>query len=88
MLLIARLNVDISIPTKRISVMEIEKGGDMRTFEEEEVFTIAQVQKRLKIGKTKAHALIATRSIPSFRVGKLVRVKKADLERFIEDNRY
>ncbi len=60
----------------------------MSTFEEEEVFTIAQVQKHLKIGKTKVHDLIATRSIPSFRVGRAVRVMKKDLDRYIEENRY
>ncbi len=51
--------------------------------------TIAEVQRRLSIGRTQAYALLAKREIPAVRIGsKSLRVTQEDLERYIEENRY
>lgn len=64
------------------------RGGEIVTAEDQEFLTIADMQRRLKIGKSKAHALVATRSIPSVRIGRIVRIRRVDLERWLEDHRY
>jgi excisionase family DNA binding protein len=63
-------------------------GGEIVTAEDQEFLTIAEMQRRLKIGKSKAHSLVATRSIPSVRIGRIVRIRTVDLERWLEDHRY
>ena len=60
----------------------------MTTSDNQEFLTISQIQQRLQIGRSTAYSLVATRSIPSIRVGKCLRIRRSDLERFIEDNRY
>lgn len=49
---------------------------------------IAEVQRRLSIGRTRVYQLLAKREIPAVRIGRSLRVRREDLERFIEDNRY
>lgn len=60
----------------------------MKISDDQEFLTISQIQERLQIGKSKAHSLVATRSIPSIRIGRTVRIRRAELERWIEDHRY
>ena len=54
----------------------------------EEMLTIRDVQATLKCGKTTAYSLVSRRLIPATRVGRSLRIRRSDLERFIEDNRY
>ena len=52
------------------------------------LYPIAEIQRRLSIGRSKAYELVATRRLPAVKVGKALRVRAEDLTRFIEENRY
>jgi excisionase family DNA binding protein len=52
----------------------------------EELLTVEQVQELLKVGRTFAYSLIRSGELPSYRVGRLVRVRRRDMERWLEDN--
>jgi excisionase family DNA binding protein len=52
----------------------------------EELLTVEQVQELLKVGRTFAYSLIRSGELPSYRVGRLVRVRRRDIERWLEDN--
>jgi excisionase family DNA binding protein len=60
----------------------------MKVPDDQQLLTVLQLQKRLQIGKSKAYSLLATRSIPSIRIGRCLRIRKSDLDRYISDNRY
>jgi excisionase family DNA binding protein len=49
-------------------------------------FTAVEISSILKISRALAYRLIAQGQIPSVRFGRTVRVKQADLERFLEQN--
>jgi excisionase family DNA binding protein len=44
-----------------------------------------QLAQYLGIGRTFAYQLLAKKRIPSFTIGKLRRVRKADVDRYIEE---
>jgi excisionase family DNA binding protein len=44
-----------------------------------------QVAERLGIGRTFIYKLLAEKQIPSFTIGKLRRVREADLDRYIQE---
>lgn len=48
-----------------------------------EILTIPEVAKYLKLSKSKTYALVQRREIPHIKVGKNVRVRVADLERWL-----
>jgi excisionase family DNA binding protein len=48
-----------------------------------ELLTVKQVAERLGIGKTLAYSLVADGRLPSHRIGGAIRVRPADLERFL-----
>lgn len=48
----------------------------------------AQLQDWLGLGRTKTYELLQSGGIRSYRVGRLVRVRKDDVEEFLERNRY
>ncbi len=52
----------------------------------ERLYTVAEVQRRLCIGRSKAYELVATRQIPGVRIGRSLRIREQDLRRFIENN--
>ena len=52
------------------------------------LLTPAQLQAWLGCGRTKLYELLQTGEIPSYRVGRLVRVRKEDVEEYLERNRY
>lgn len=54
----------------------------------ERLYKIAEVQRRLSIGRSKAYELVATRQLPGVKIGSSLRVREQDLRRFIENNRY
>ena len=51
------------------------------------LYTVEDVQRRLSISRTKAYEL-CTREIPTVRIGRSVRVRKEDLDHFIEKHRH
>ena len=54
---------------------------------EEELLTIEQVQELLKVGRTFAYSLVKSGELPSYRVGRLLRIRRTDVEQWLEHNR-
>jgi putative molybdopterin biosynthesis protein len=52
----------------------------------DEIFTIPEVAKYLKISKSKLYYLVQRNQIPHVRIGRNVRIRKADLNAWIEAN--
>jgi excisionase family DNA binding protein len=50
--------------------------------------TVADLCEVLGIGRTLAYQLIAERTIPAVRIGRAIRVRKADVEKWLEENPY
>ena len=50
-----------------------------------EILTLKQCQEILQIGKNLMLFLVHNEEIPAFRVGKQWRIRKSDLERYIEN---
>jgi len=59
----------------------------MGTVTEEELLTVEQVQRMLQTGRTFTYSLIRTGELPSYRVGRLLRVRRRDVERWLEANK-
>jgi excisionase family DNA binding protein len=51
------------------------------------LYTVAEVQRMLKISRGRAYELLSTGQIPDVRIGKLLRVRGADLEAYLESCR-
>ena len=51
-----------------------------------EILTLKQCQEILQIGKNLMLFLVHNEEIPAFRVGKQWRIKRLDLERFMDEN--
>lgn len=51
-----------------------------------EILTLKQCQEILQVGKNLMLFLVHNEEIPAFRVGKQWRVRKSDLERFVEEH--
>lgn len=47
-----------------------------------------ELQDLLKCGRTFCYSILARNEIPSYKVGKLRRIKLVDVERWLEDNKY
>lgn len=60
----------------------------MTTIDTEELMTVAEVQERFKIGRSKIYEIVARRELPAVRIGRAVRLRKADVEKYLEDSRY
>ena len=58
------------------------------TLATKEWLTVADLCEVLGIGRTLAYQLIAERTIPAVRIGHAIRVRKADVEEWLEENRY
>lgn len=48
----------------------------------------ADLQTWLGCGRTKCYELLQTGEIPSYRIGRLVRIRKEDVEEYLERHRY
>jgi len=59
----------------------ILRGGKM-----DNILTIPEVAKYLKMSKSKIYALVQTGRIPYIRIGKNVRVKEGELQKWLENN--
>jgi excisionase family DNA binding protein len=53
---------------------------------EKEWLTIAELQDWLGLGRSKAYELTATREIPSYRIGRILRVRRQDVEQWLEQH--
>jgi excisionase family DNA binding protein len=53
----------------------------------EELMTVEQVQELLKVGRTFAYSLVRSGELPSYRVGRLIRIRRRDVERWLESGR-
>jgi excisionase family DNA binding protein len=60
----------------------------MRQEIEQEFITISELQKILNVGRTTAYGLVATGELRAIRVGRAVRVRRADLDRWAERQSY
>jgi putative molybdopterin biosynthesis protein len=53
----------------------------------DELLTVEQVQELLKVGRTFAYALVRSGQLPSYRVGRLLRIRRRDVEHWLESRR-
>lgn len=60
----------------------------MRATLEQEWISVAQMQKLIGIGRTKAYELIATGEIPAVKIGRVLRVNRRQLDKWLEQQRY
>jgi excisionase family DNA binding protein len=58
------------------------------TAREKEWLSLKDVQRTLGIGKTKAYELVATGELPAVRIGRCIRVNRAELEGWLQAQRY
>lgn len=48
----------------------------------------AELQEWLRCGRSTAYKLLETGAIRSYKVGRLIRIKRSDVITFLEENRY
>jgi excisionase family DNA binding protein len=53
-----------------------------------EFISAEELSQWLVLGKTRTWELLASGEIPSYKIGRLRRIKKADVERYLEARRY
>lgn len=54
---------------------------------QQEWFSAEDLRRWLGLGKTKTQELLQTGEIPSYRIGRIRRIRRDDIERFLERNR-
>ena len=50
----------------------------------EDFLAVTELQRYLNLGRTKTYELIASREIPSYKIGHAVRVRRQDVEEFLD----
>lgn len=55
--------------------------------EEKEWLTIADFQNWIGLGRSKAYQLVQSGEIPSYRIGRVVRLRRKDVEAWLAENR-
>ena len=53
-----------------------------------EWLSVADLCEFLGIGRTLAYQLIAEHAIPAVRIGRAIRVRRTDVQQWLEENRY
>jgi excisionase family DNA binding protein len=67
----------------------VEKGQEgMRQESEQEFITINQLQSILGVGRTTAYGLVSSGELRAIKVGRAIRVRRADLDRWAERHSY
>ena len=67
----------------------VEKGKQsMGPENEQEFISLNDLQEILGIGRTKAYDLVTSGELPAIRVGRAIRVRRADLDRWAERQSY
>jgi excisionase family DNA binding protein len=56
--------------------------------QEQEWFSAEDLRRWLGLGKTKVQELLQTGEIPSYRIGRVRRIRRADVEYFLEQVRF
>ena len=62
-----------------------QKRSSLSESRNEKLLSPEQLAECLGIGRTFAYQLLAKKRIPSFTIGKLRRVRKSDVDRYIEE---
>jgi excisionase family DNA binding protein len=70
---------------EEMDTTKAKKGSRLSGGEGEKLLSPEQVAERLGIGRTFTYKLLAEKRIPSFTIGKLRRVREADLDRYIQE---
>ena len=52
----------------------------------EKIYTVAEVAKYLKLSKSKVYYMVQNCEIPYIKIGRNVRIRKADLKQFLDGN--
>ena len=60
----------------------------MNTPVEKEWLTIGNLQDWLGLSRSKTYELIRTGEIPSYKIGRVLRLRKQDVEQWLEQHRY
>jgi excisionase family DNA binding protein len=61
------------------------KGPETRTSARDELLSPEQLAAHLGIGRTLTYQILAQKRIPSFTIGKLRRVRRVDVDRYVEE---
>jgi excisionase family DNA binding protein len=56
--------------------------------ERQEWFTADGLVRWLGIGRTKTYEMLSSGEIPSYRIGRLLRIRRRDVEAWLERNKY
>jgi excisionase family DNA binding protein len=59
----------------------------MKTQVEQEWYTVDELQQWLRLGRSKTYELIQRGEIPSYRIGRILRIRRQDVEVWIEQNK-
>ncbi len=59
----------------------------METQLKQEWYTVDELQRWLRLGRSKTYELIQSGEIPSYRIGRTLRVKRQDVEAWLEHNK-
>jgi excisionase family DNA binding protein len=59
----------------------------MDTEEKQEWYTVDELQRWLRLGRSKTYELIQRGEIPSYRIGRILRIRRQDVEVWIEQNK-
>jgi putative molybdopterin biosynthesis protein len=59
----------------------------METQEKQEWYTVDELQRWLRLGRSKTYELIQRGEIPSYRIGRILRIRRQDVEVWIEQNK-
>jgi len=75
------------------AVLEFEEAVEGRTLNrpearDSELLSIPQACQYLGMGKSWVYRRIHNQEIPSVRLGRTIKVKRSDLEQYLEDHRY
>ncbi len=54
----------------------------------QEWYTVDELQRWLKLGRSKTYELIQSGEIPSYRIGRILRIRRQDVEAWLEQNKY
>ncbi len=50
--------------------------------------SVEEMRRVLGIGRTRAYEMVAERTIPAVRVGRLIRIRRADIEQYLAKHPY
>lgn len=54
----------------------------------DEWFTLPELGERLKVSRTTAYRLVSSNELPAYRIGRAIRVRRTDIERWLMENRW